>query len=692
MSRLGVDVGGTFTDLARVDPATGLITIGKVLTTPEDPGNAILEGGRGLLERHGEGFAALAHMVHATTLVANTLIQRAGARVALICNDGFIDVLDTGVEMRFDLFDLNFRRPDPLVPRHLRFGIGERTAADGTRLRPVDAAEIRTIAAGLAGQGIEALAVVLLHAYRNPAAEREVRALLATALPGIPVTLSSEVAPEIREWPRSSTAVANAYVQPLVQHYLTGLETRLRSGGLANPLFIMLSEGGIGTVSTVKAAPIRLVESGPAAGAIAAAAVAREAGLSHALAFDMGGTTAKLCMIVDGQPMRSYHTEVARLDRFKRGSGLPLKIPAIELIEIGAGGGSIAHFDAANLLRVGPRSAGAVPGPACYGRGGSEPTVTDADLVTGYLDPDAFLGGRMALDREAAGHALAGHIGGRLGLDALRSAIAVQEIVNESMASAARVHVVEHGDDPRRFALIAFGGAGPVHAWRIASILKLPMVIVPPAAGVMSAVGLLATAPAIELARSHVGKIALLDLAAVASLLAELEAEALATLVEASVPAAAVRFRRLAECRYVGQAYEVQVELPEAGLTIAELGQRFETRYRALYGRTLPGGTIEALTWRLQAEGPAPAERFRLDRPAATGAQEKGRRDAYFPGHGMMSCRVLDRYALAVGDRCDGPLLVEEDETTTVIGPGAVLEIDAARNLVIRLSGEGAKP
>ena len=690
MSRLGVDVGGTFTDIAKVDPATGRVAIGKVLTTPADPGDAILAGSEELLARHGQGFADLAHMVHATTLVANTLIQRVGARVALICNEGFVDVLDTGVEMRFDLFDLNFRRPEPLVPRYLRFGISERTSADGARLEPVDAAQLRRIVDRLQTERVEAVAVALFHAYRNPAAEREVRALLKQALPDVPVTLSCDVAPEIREWPRTSTAVANAYVQPLVQRYATRLQARLRERGLASPLFIMLSEGGIGSVETVKAAPIRLVESGPAAGAIAAAAVAREAGLSRALAFDMGGTTAKLCMIGDGEPMRSYQTEVARLDRFKRGSGLPLKIPAVELIEIGAGGGSIAHFFADTLLRVGPRSAGAEPGPACYGRGGTEPTVTDADLVAGYLDDRTFLGGRMGLDRGAAERALQIHIGDRLGVGTLEAAVAVQEVVNESMASAARVHVVEHGDDPRRFALIAFGGAGPVHAWRIASILKLETVIVPPAAGVMSAVGLLTAPPAIELARSYVGKLNVLDVAAIDGLLDEMAEDARCTLAAAGVAPEQVRLRRLVECRYVGQAYEVQVALPDGPLDPAELTRRFEARYRELYGRTLPGGTTEALTWRVQAEGPPTAERVRVDRTGAAGVADKGKRQAHFPGHGVLACRVLNRYGLAVGAIYDGPVLVEEDETTTVVGPGARLEIDRALNLVIRMNPGGS--
>ncbi len=687
--RLGVDVGGTFTDLALADPATGAITIGKVLTTPVDPGEAILAGGDELLGRDGIGFDALARMIHATTLVANTLIQRVGARVALIANEGFVDTLDTGVENRYDMFDLNFQRPPPLVPRHLRFGISERTTISGERLRPVIGAEIEAIAARLAVEGVEAVAVCLLHGFRNPDAERDVGAMLARLLPGVPVTLSSAVAPEIREYARAITASANAYVQPLVQTYLARLEARTRERGLASPLFLLMSEGGLATVPTAAAAaPIRLVESGPAAGAIAAASIAREAGIERAMAFDMGGTTAKLCLIVDARPVRTYTTEVARLHRFKRGSGLPLKIPSVELIEIGAGGGSIAHHDAAGMLRIGPRSAGAVPGPACYGRGGVEPTVTDADLVLGLIDPDAFLGGRMKLDRRAAETALLAGVGTRHGLCALDAAAAVHEMVNDSMAMAARIHAVEHGEDPQAFTLVAFGGAGPVHAWRIASILRIGRVVVPVGAGVMSAIGLLVAAPSIELSVSHTGKLDALDLAAVDRLLAERDADARAVLARTGVGAEATAITRSVECRYVGQAYEVQTPLPEGPLAAAGPGAivaAFETRYRELYGRTLPGGVVEALTWRVRAEGPRPEMLPRLARTRAGTPAAKGSRKAWFHGHGVVEAAVLDRYALAPGARVAGPALIEEDETTTVAGPGSTVEVDRALNLVIEL-------
>ncbi len=687
MSRLGVDVGGTFTDVVLVD-AEGRVTIEKVLTTPDDPSQAILTGGGALLEVERQSWGDLTQAVHATTLIANTLIQRTGARVGFVTTAGFIDSLAVGEENRYDLYDLFFRRPEPLVPRRLRVGLGERTAADGTRLRPVDPADVEQIAEIFRGAGIEAVAVCLLHSFRNPTAEREVGALLAMALPGIPVTLSSDIAPEIREYHRASTAVANAYVQPMVQRYLARLEVILRERGLAIPLFLMLSEGGIGAIETAQAAPIRLVESGPAAGAMAAAALVEDAGIARALAFDMGGTTAKLCMILDGEPIRGYTTEVARLHRFKKGSGLPLKIPSIELIEIGAGGGSIAHFDEAGLMRVGPRSAEAEPGPACYRRGGTAPTVTDADLVLGYVDPDGFLGGRMRLDRGAAERALAEGIGTRLGLTVEQTALAVHELVNDNMAGAARIHAIEHGQDPRRFTLVAFGGAGPVHAWRVAQLLKLRQVVVPVAAGVTSALGLLATPPAIELSRSLPGRFETLDWGEVDRVLADMEEHGRRILGRLGVPPEAVRLRRIAECRYVGQAYEVQVVLPDgsvAALGADALAGLFEARYRALYRRTLPGGRFEALTWRLQAQGPAPTGRARLWGGRDAQVAKRGERDAIFPGPGRLPCLVLNRYALRPGDAFAGPALVEEDETTTVVGPGASVEVDDALRLVMTL-------
>ena len=689
MNRLAIDVGGTFTDLAFVNAEAGCIAIHKVPTTSSDPGTGALAGSRDLLGRLGVAITDLSHIVHATTLVANTLIGRTGARVALITNEGFIDCLDTGIESRYDMFDLRFQRPEPLVPRHLRFGISERTAADGTRLRPVRRDEIIRIAGVLEAARVAAVAVCLLQAYKNPAAEQDVRAYLSEVLPGVPVTLSAEIAPEIREYDRASTAVSNAFVQPMAQDYLQRLAAGFHADGFGKSLFVMLSEGGIGSVHMARAAPIRLVESGPAAGAIAAAALARRLGLARALSFDMGGTTAKLCRIVDGEAARSYATEIARLHRFKRGSGLPLKIPTIELIEIGAGGGSIAHVDRSGFLKVGPQSAGAEPGPACYGRGGTAATVTDADLVAGHIDMESFFGGRMRLDRAAAEKTLVDAVGARIRLSVQAAAAAVQQVVDENMALAARMHVVEHGEDPRTFTLLAFGGAGPVHAWRIARLLKIRQVIVPAAAGVASALGLLMAAPAIELSRSHVGRLSAIDLSEVDTILANLTSQAQAILAQAGVDSAEIRWRRVAECRYVGQAYEVQVAVPDAslaGIGAGALAAIFEAKYRELYGRTLPDGEVEALTWRVQAQGPAPADLLLPDRPLSGGVRSPDERQAYFPDYGWMRCTVLNRYALQPGDRLQGPALVEENETTTVVGPDTTVEVDRFFNLVLAIA------
>ena len=686
--RLGSDVGGTFTDLACLDPTTRRVSIGKVLTTADDPGLGVMAGSSGILDRQGVAFANVHQIVHGTTLVANALIQRIGAPTGLIADDGFIDVLETGVENRYDMFDLLLERPEPIVPRRLRFGIGARTAPDGTLLIPVDRAELEGIAHAFRTDGVEAVAVCMLNAFRNPTAERAVRDLLVELLPGVPVTLSSEVAPEIREFQRASTAVANACVQPMVDGYLGRLEAALHGQGFVRPLFVMLSEGGIGTVGTARAAPVRLVESGPAAGAMAAAAIARTCGIDRGLAFDMGGTTAKLCLLMDGKPLRAYATEVARLKRFTKGSGLPLRIPTVELIEIGAGGGSIARIGTSGLLSVGPMSAGAVPGPACYDQGGADATVTDANVVAGFLDPDAFLGGRMRLDRTAAERALHDNVAAPLGIDSDRAAAAVQEVVNENMAQAARIHAVEHGEDPRRHTLIAFGGAGPGHAWRVAEMLKLERFIVPMAAGVMSAIGMLVTPPAIELSRSTGGRLASLDLDEIDNLLADLEHRGRATLGDAGVDTGLIRTRRFAECRYAGQAYEVQTALPDGAL--ADCGWRaiaeaFETRYAELYGRTLPGGRVEALTWRVQAEGPTPATGIALERRNGRPPRDESQRSAYFHGRGRIACRVVDRYGLKPGDGMRGPALIEEDESTTVVGPGASVIVDEHGNLVVAM-------
>ena len=500
--RAGVDIGGTFTDLIVYDERTGALHIGKTLTTPDDPAIAVETGMQETLTLAGEPPAAVGNVIHGTTLVTNALIERKGARTALITTRGFRDAIEIRHEGRYDLYDLFLEMPPPLAPRRLRFEVDERVLADGSVHKPLDTATIPALIAELRRQGVEAVAVSLLHAYRNPEHERLLGEALAAGAPEIVLSLSSEVVPEIREYERTSTTLANVYVRPLVERYLERLEARLRAQGMTDAsLYIMLSSGGTGTVETARRFPIRMIESGPAAGALAAAQYGSLTDRPNLLSFDMGGTTAKACIIDNGEPLVSADFEVARVYRFKRGSGLPVRVPVIEMIEIGAGGGSIARADTLGLLKVGPDSAGAQPGPACYGRGGAAPTVTDADLLLGYLDPAFFLGGKMRLDLAAAERAL-GALGERLGLSATEAAWGVHQVVNENMAGAARIHAVERGKDPRAYPLFAFGGAGPVHAYRVAKILDVPELVIPLGAGVTSALGFLVAPLAFDFVRS----------------------------------------------------------------------------------------------------------------------------------------------------------------------------------------------
>lgn len=687
MLLLASDVGGTFTDLACADLETGRISVEKVLSTPEDPARSVLDGTDRLLSARSEE-RDIHRIVHGSTLVSNMIIERRGARTALVANEGFIDSLEIGVENRYDLFDLNLERPTPLVPRRHRFAVSARLDIDGRIVKPVDPAEVEAIAERVREGGFEAVAVCLLHSYRNRDPELRIREILSRSIPTVPVSLSCEVAPEVREYPRTSTVAANAYVMPRVRRYLNDLERRFAGRGLPRRLSIMLSEGGIAPVETAATFPVRMIESGPAAGINAAALVARRIEAPSALAFDMGGTTAKLGILSSGEPHRVYRAEVARQRRFRPGSGLALIVPTVDLIEIGAGGGSIASVGADGLLSVGPRSSGAVPGPACYGRGGTEPTVTDADLVTGTLDPSSFLGGRMVLDPNAAERAIHEAIARPLGMGLQEAAAAIQQVVDENMAQAARIHAVERGFDPRRFTLIAFGGAAPGHAWRIAQILKLRQFVVPMGAGIMSAAGMLVTPPAIEIARSRGGVLDRVDLGEVDGLLDQMKAEARAVLAEAGVKAADATFEVAVECRYLGQSYEIQVALPPERMAIfgaAAIAEAFEARYRALYGRSLPGGRVEAITWRVRAQAPAELDRLTFEVRHAERATRKDRREVHFRGDGILECDVYDRYGLEPGQVMSGPCIVEERESTTLVGPGAFARVDPHLDLVVTM-------
>ena len=693
-SRIGVDIGGTFTDLVWVDDATGAVKVGKLLTTPKDPSQAVEQGVVTLLADAGGAAAEVRSVIHGTTLATNALIERKGARTGLLTTAGFRDAVEIGHEGRYDMYDIFIDSPAPLVPRHLRLEVTERMAADGRVLVPLDDGSARAAIARLRDAGAEAIAICLLHAYRNPVHERALEQLCAELAPGVPVSTSSEVVPEIREYERTSTTCGNVYVMPLMARYLDELERKLHDLGIPGHFYIMLSSGGVATPATAKRVPIRLVESGPAAGALAAARMARELGEPKLLSFDMGGTTAKACVIDKGEPLLAREFEVARADRFKKGSGLPVRVPCIEMIEIGAGGGSLARVDRMGLLKVGPDSAGADPGPACYASGGQVPTVTDADLLLGYLDPGFFLGGRMRLDVEAARRAVEEKVARPMGLTTTEAAWGIHRVVNENMAAAARVHGIERGKDLRAYPLFAFGGAGPVHAWQVGRILKVPRVLVPFGAGAMSAYGLLAAPLAFDFVRTATQRLDAADWTQINALFGEMEEEGRAVLRRAEVDATDIAVRRTAEMRYTGQGHEVEVEVPAGTLSVASLATitaNFEAAYRALYSRTPMGVPIEALNFRVVVSGPVPEISVSGPKSGAPSARvalaPKSTRKAYFPeARGYVDTPVYDRYALQPGAAFQGPAIIEERESTTVAGPGAMLRVDDRLTLIMEPS------
>ncbi|MFI5558124.1 hydantoinase/oxoprolinase family protein [Amycolatopsis japonica] len=678
--RVGVDIGGTFTDLCVLDE-TGVVAVGKVLTTHDEPARAVEEGLKRTLADAGLAAGDVEQFVHGTTLVTNALIERKGARTALLATAGFRDVLEMRREHRYELYDLLIELPAPLVPRHLRFDVPERILADGTVHTGLDEEYVARLGRELDARGIDAVAICFLHAFTNSAHERRAAEVLKEVAPRLRVALSSEVVPEIREFERASTTVANVYVQDLTERYLRDLERRLHEAGVRPSPHIMLSNGGIATVDTAARYPIRILESGPAGGALAASAIGAAAGVEDLLAFDMGGTTAKLCMISGGAPLVTHEFEVDRKYRLLPGSGLPVKVPVTDMIEIGVGGGSIARIDALGLLTVGPDSAGSEPGPVCYGRGGTEPTVTDADLVLGYLDPGYFLGGGMTLDAEGAREAIRSKIARPLGVSVEEAAWGIHTSVNEDMANAARVHAVERGKDPAKLPMFTFGGAGPVHGVGVARALGAPEVVAPSAAGVLSAAGFLTAPLAFDFVRS--ARSAVLDLSweQVDALFAEMEAEGTELLQKSGVDS--VTHRRIAEMRYSGQGYEVRVPVERGNWPESLVGAFTET-YRTLYRRTGPDVAIEVLNWRVVSSGPAPEVTLKLAGTETEGDARKGSRPAYFPAEGgFVDTAVFDRYRLKPGDRVDGPAIVEERESTVVVPPGARCVVGEDASLVV---------
>ena len=691
MYRVGVDIGGTFTDLLLAGEDRRAV-IHKTLTTPGDPSQAVETAlsqalGESMAQARGRGT-----LVHGTTLVTNAIIERTGAPTALLTTAGFRDALEIGREHRYELYDLNLEFPKPLVPRYLRLDVPERVAADGSVLRSLDEGFVRRLVSELQAKGIRAIAVSYLNSFRNPIHERRTAEIIAEVAPELRVSLSSEVVAEIREFQRTSTTAANVYVQERVSNYLRELSHRFDRIGFQGSFFVMLSSGGIATAETAARFPVRLLESGPAAGALAAAHLGARAGYPDLLSFDMGGTTAKLCAVEDGRPLKTHEFEVDRVYRFRRGSGLPIKIPVIDMIEIGAGGGSIARVDALGLLKVGPQSAGAEPGPACYGRGGDEPTVTDADLVLGYLDPSYFLGGRMRLDVEAARSALS-RLAGTLGLTVEEVAWGIYQIVNENMANAARTHMGERGKDPRRLPLYAFGGAGPVHGYRVAEILHLPALISPFGAGVGSTFGLLAAPLAFDFVRSAYSRLDGLQWGSVNGLLDEMARDGRAILEGSGLAGADISYERSADMRFVGQGHEVSVPLPDGVLGehhLPEVAASFEQVYRALYGRKGPDVPLEVINWRVVATGPHPDSDFRLPQDSADPDRAlKGKRPAYFPEFGRyIETPVYDRYALKPGEVFEGPAIVEERESTLVVGARGRAQVDEWLNVIVRFNHE----
>ncbi|MDA1090666.1 MAG: hydantoinase/oxoprolinase family protein [Proteobacteria bacterium] len=688
---LGVDIGGTFTDFALIERRTGRLTVGKVLTDYVDVSRGVMTGLKKILEENNVEPADVRVFVHGTTLATNALIERRGAKTALIVTRGFRDILTMGRESRYDIYDIEIDLPAPLVPRAMVFEITERIEADGQVETSLAKRDVRELARQIVSSGIDAVAVCLLHAFRNSVHEQAIAEIFAREAPQVSVSLSSDVSPGIGEFERASTTVANAYVRPVMRRYLNDLKTKLELIGVtASDPLIMTSDGGTIPRATAVEYPVRLIESGPAGGAMAASYIGGVSNYGDLIAFDMGGTTAKICVIENGEPSRTGQFEVGHVYRFARGSGLPIRAPVLEMIEIGAGGGSIAEVSALGLLKVGPESASANPGPACYGLGGSAATVTDADLFLGYLNADFFLGGGMALDRNLAVKAISEHVAKPLGVPSYRAAVGIHEVVNDNMARAAKVHCLQRGQDPRDYTMVAFGGAGPVHAHRVAAALGMKRVVFPARAGVMSAFGFLVSPPAFELIRTAGEPLDNVDMKATQSVFKEMEAAGRRMLEGAGIANKSISVRREAAIRYAGQTFDLLVPVPAGKLgkaQLQEMERAFLGRYRARYHRTNPGHPIEVVNWRSVVSGPKPDIKLQKF-PAGAGARAalKGHRKVYDIDNGrFIDCPVYDRYALAAGAKIKGPAIVEEVESTVVIGVGARVEADKYNNLIMTL-------
>ena len=715
--KLGIDIGGTFTDLVLLDESNGILYFGKTLTTYPDPTPGILNGVNELLQQHGKHVSTVKTLVHGTTLVTNAVIERKGAKTALITTKGFEDVLEIGREMRYDIYDIFITMPKPLVPKGLRKGVNERVDKNGKIVEKLIVADAEKIMKQLQKEGVQSVAVSLLHSYVNIKHEKQIGDLIKKKFPAITYSLSSEVMPEIREYERTSATVMNAYVQPLTDEYLKNLRSKLNVLGFDGIIHIMNSAGRLTTIDGARKKPVQLLESGPAGGTMAGVYFGKLLGKKDLVTFDMGGTTAKASVIRNLQPEITNHFEAAREKRFKKGSGLPVRIPVIDMIEIGAGGGSIAHINHLGLLTVGPESASSAPGPACYNRGGENPTVTDADLILGYLNEDYFLGGTMKLRKDLAIDTMKKKIAKPLGISVEEAAWGIHRIVNENMANAARVHIIEKGLDPRFFSMLAFGGAGPVHAFHVARLMNAPQLIVPSGAGVLSALGFLVSPVATEKITSYVCRLDIMDWKKVNAMIKEMKEKGFAFLkASLNLPknretldsknlktpfkkrgakasplgrfgGASVRI--VSDMRYSGQGHEITVVIPSGKLSeksIVEIESNFKEEYQLRYGRSIENIPIESVTWRVLVSGPSPELIPKQAVVGKHGKALKGMRKVYF-GDEYLETPVYDRYAIEVNKKMNGPCIIEEFESTTVVGKNCSVMLDGFRNILIEMNG-----
>lgn len=688
---VGVDIGGTFTDFVIVNDETGEINVDKYLTTT-DPSDAVFEGLDALISRLEISMRDIRKIVHGTTLVTNTVIERTGAKTGLIATKGFRDILDMRREVRYDLYDLKIKFPPPLIPRYLRKEITERIMPNGKIIKPAREEEIREVVKDLVEkEGVASIAVCLMHSYTNPKHEKVVKKIMEEEFPQIYTSISNEIHPRIGEYERTSTTVVNAYVLPKIERYVDKLESGLAERGFLGEFYIMTCGGGMIKPDVAKDFPVHLLESGPVAGAVVSRYLGEKLGINNVLAFDMGGTTSKGCVIEDNVLFKAYEFEAARYHQFKPGSGIPIMTPNIKLIEIGGGGGSIVSLDERGLIQIGPKSAGANPGPACYGLGGDQPTVTDADLILGYLSPNYFLGGDIPLYLDRAEKAISEIIAKPLGIKTTEAAWGIHEKVNEDVAMAFRLHTAERGIDSRGYVLIPFGGAGPIHACRVARKLKMSKVIFPYRAGVLSSLGLLVTPILFDFTRTHRVNLNDLSFEEYQGIFDQMIKAGVDLLKRAGLPDEQIMITRLLDMRYEGQGYEIEIEIPTREMKAGEikrLKEMFETRYQELYSLSGLSESIEIVNFKVSASGPVPEVKLVSEQVTPAETALKGSRTVFFADpNDYIDCKVYDRYKLMPGMRIEGPAVVEERESTCVLEPGTTALVDEFLNLVLEITG-----